>query len=232
MKVEYNIPENWSEIKYIDYIKFYQAVKPYENTEEYVEKCLERAAYYFCGIDSDVYKQLPVENFNEISEQILKLIEGSKNHKLVESFNLFEVEYGFMPSLDDMTYGEYVDLITYSKETWDNMPLLMSILYRPIKERRKDKYKIEPYNGTVDGQVEMFKEKITMDIVFGALSFFLRLQLDLLNATLTSSMENLMKKTDEQTSQVHQILAKNGLSMQHLQRLQTTISETLTKSQD
>jgi hypothetical protein len=99
-----------------------------------------------------------------------------------------------MPSLDDMSYGEYVDLITYSKDTWDNMPLLMSILYRPISESKKDKYKIQPYNGTVDSQVELFKEKITMDIVFGALSFFLRLQLDLLNATLTSSMENLMTK--------------------------------------
>ena len=232
MKVEYNIPEDWSEVKYIDYIKFYQAIKPYENTEEYIEICLERAAYYLCGIDSDVYKQLPVDNFNEISNQILNLIDASRNHKLVQSFSLFDTEYGFMPSLDDMTYGEYVDLITYSKDTWDNMPLLMSILYRPISETKKDKYKIQPYNGTVDSQVELFKEKITMDIVFGALSFFLRLQLDLLNATLTSSMENLMTKTDEQTSQVHQILAKNGLSMQHLQRLQTTMSETLTKSQD
>lgn len=232
MKIEYSIPENWSEIKYIDYIKFYQSVKPYENTEEYVEKCLERAAYYFCGIDSDVYKKLPVDNFNEVSVQILKLIESSKNHKLIQSFNLFERDYGFMPSLDDMSYGEYLDLVTYSKDTWENMPLLMSILYRPITEQKRDKYKIEAYNGTVDTQVELFKEKITMDIVFGALSFFLRLQLDLLNATLTSSMENLTKGTDEQTSQVHQILAKNGLSMQHLQRLQTTISETLTKSQD
>jgi hypothetical protein len=229
MKVEYNIPENWSEIKYIDYIKFYQAVKPYENTEEYVEKCLERAAYYFCGIDSDVYKQLPVENFSEISVQILNLIDSSKNHKLIQSFNLLDVDYGFIPSLDDMTYGEYVDLITYSKETWENMPLLISILYRPISDKSKDKYKIQPYNGTVDNQVELFKSKMTMDIVFGALSFFLRLQLDLLNATLTYSMENLTKKTDEQTSQAHQILAKNGVSMQHLQRLQTTMLETLTK---
>lgn len=232
MKVEYSIPEDWSEIKYIDYIKFYQSVKPYENTEEYVEKCLERAAYYFCGIDSDVYKQLPVENFSEISQQILNLIESSKNHKLIQSFNLLDVDYGFIPSLDDMTYGEYVDLITYSKETWENMPLLMSILYRPISDKSKDKYKIQPYNGTVDSQVELFKSKMTMDIVFGALSFFLRLQLDLLNATLTYSMENLTKKTDEQTSQAHQILAKNGLSMQHLQRLQTTMLETLTPSQD
>lgn len=229
MKVEYTIPEDWSEIKYIDYIKFYQAVKPYENTEEYVEKCLERAAYYFCGIDSDVYKQLPVENFSEISQQILNLIDSSKNHKLIQSFNLLDVDYGFIPSLDDMTYGEYVDLITYSKETWENMPLLISILYRPITDKNKDKYKIQAYDGTIDNQVELFKSKMTMDIVFGALSFFLRLQLDLLNATLTYSMENLTKKTDEQTSQVHQILAKNGVSMQHLQRLQTTISETLTK---
>jgi hypothetical protein len=229
MKVEYTIPEDWSEIKYIDYIKFYQAVKPYENTEEYVEKCLERAAYYFCGIDSDVYKQLPVENFSEISQQILNLIDSSKNHKLIQSFNLLDVDYGFIPSLDDMTYGEYIDLITYSKETWENMPLLMSILYRPITDKSKDKYKIQTYNGTVDSQVELFKSKMTMDIVFGALSFFLRLQLDLLNATLTYSMENLTKKTDEQTSQAHQILAKNGVSMQHLQRLQTTMLETLTK---
>lgn len=132
-----------------------------------------------------------------------------------------DTEYGFIPKLDEMSYGEYLDLVAYSKDMWNNMPTIMSILYRPITKRKGLEYQIKPYSGTNQDTVDMFEELITMDAVFGATSFFLDLQMDLLNATLTYSMEMLMKDQTPETLQALETLAKNGVDITQLQSLQT-----------
>ena len=38
------------------------------------------------------------------------------------------VEYGFIPNLDDMSFGEYVDLDTYIGD-WQNIHRAMAVLY-------------------------------------------------------------------------------------------------------
>jgi hypothetical protein len=226
--MEITIPESWSEITLEQYMKFFKAIKPYEKTDQYNKKILESAIYYFCGISADVYNKLPEKVFTEISNDMLDLIEKSKSEKLVLSFELFDQKYGFVPSLDEITYGEYVDLTTYSKDTWQNIALIMSILYRPITEQKGDKYSIESYNGTVDARVELFNKKLTMDVIFGGLAFFLSLQQDLLIDTLNYSIENL-KKTNQKDTRLTHILEKNGISIQQLQHLQETISSNLTQ---
>jgi hypothetical protein len=54
------------------------------------------------------------------------------------------VEYGFIPNLDDMSFGEYVDLDTYLGD-WQNIHRAMAVLYRPIREKRGERYNIVPY---------------------------------------------------------------------------------------
>ena len=229
--MEITIAENWSEITLEQYMRFYKAIKPYEKTDKYNKKILESAIYYFCGVSADVYNKLPEKVFTEISNDMLDLIEKSKTQKLVLSFELFDQKYGFIPSLDDISYGEYVDLTTYSKDTWDNIALIMSILYRPITEQKGDKYNIEPYNGTVDSRVELFNKKLTMDVVFGALAFFLTLRMDLLTATLDYSINNLKKLSQKDMKLIH-ILEKNGVAISQLQHLQEMMSSNSMTSQD
>jgi hypothetical protein len=124
-------------------------------------------------------------------------------------------------------------MVTYSKDSYENAALLCSILYRPILEEYKGTYKIEDYKGTNENQIELFYQKLTMDIIFGALGFFLRLQKDLLNSTLTYTTEAMSKMMEETpTSTAAQILAENGVSMEQLQLLQEMIQQSSTQSQD
>ena len=44
------------------------------------------------------------------------------------------MQYGFHPSLDDLTLGEYVDLDTYVGD-WNNIEKAMNVLYRPIEAK-------------------------------------------------------------------------------------------------
>lgn len=225
--MEITIPENWQEVTLEQYMKFYKAIKPYEKTEQYNKKILESAIYYFCNVPADVYNKLPEKVFTDISNDMLDLITQSRDQKLVLSFELFDQKYGFIPSLDEITYGEYVDLVTYSKNTWENISLLMAILYRPITEEKNGKYNIQPYNGTNDSQVELFNKKLTMDVVFGGLAFFLSLQTDLVVDILAYSTKNLEKMT-QKDMKLKAILEKNGNSIQQLQHLQEEISQNLT----
>lgn len=191
--MEITIPESWSEITLEQYLKFYKSVKPYQDTDQYQTKVLENSIYHFCGVSADVYRILPEKVFTDLSNDMLDLIQESKKQELVLTFELMDQKYGFLPSLDEMTYGEYADLVTYSKDVWQNIALLMAILYRPITEEKGDKYKVQAYSGTNDSQVELFNKKLTMDVVFGGLSFFFNLQMDLLNDILNYSIQNLPK---------------------------------------
>jgi hypothetical protein len=131
-----------------------------------------------------------------------------------------------------MSYGEYIDLVTYSKDVYENAAIMCSILYRPITEEHKGKYTISEYKGTNQEQVELFSEKLTMDIVFGSLSFFLNLQKDLLNSTLIYTTEELTNILKTPNSTAVQILEENGVSMEQLQLLQEMIRQSSTQLQD
>lgn len=233
MEINITIPESWQDVSLQQYLKFYKAMKPYEGSEEYSTKIIEIAAYYLCNIDAITLVKLPLETFNEVSKALMHLILSGKKQELVKSFEIGGIKYGFVTNLDQMTYGEYVDLVTYSKDVYENAALMCSILYRPILEEHKGTYRIQEYKGTNENQIELFYQKLTMDIIFGALSFFLRLQNDLSNSTLTYTTETIVKMMEETpTSTAAQILAESGVCTQQLQLLQEMIQQSSTQSQD
>jgi hypothetical protein len=233
MEINIRIPESWQDVTLQQYLKFYNAMKPYDGAEEYTTKIVELAAYYLCNIDANTLNRLPLDTFNEIAKSILDLINSGKKQELVKSFQIGDTKYGFVTNLDQMTYGEYVDLVTYSKDVYENAALMCSILYRPILQEDKGQYRIQDYKGTNENQIELFYQKLTMDIIFGALGFFLRLQKDLLNSTLTYTTEAMSKMMEETpTSTAAQILAENGVCTEQLQLLQEMIQQSSTQSQD
>ena len=111
---------------------------------------------------------------------MIKLFEQGEKMSLVKHFVVGSTKFGFIPSLDEMSYGEYLDLSTYSKDLWPNAPTVMSILYRPVTKELDGKYEIQPYSGTNEDMETLFKSALTMDIVWGAIGFFTILSKDLL----------------------------------------------------
>lgn len=223
MKITITYPESWAEVKYSQYIRYYNTVKPFEGTEEVNRVSLEAAALHFCNVPAEYLYQLPQDRFERIATAISKLFEDSKKHPLTNQFELYGTTYGFIPDLNDISYGEYLDLVNYTgKDLWDNIPIIMSILYRPVKLQMGRNYTIEPYRGTTDSKIEMFKESLTMDTVFGSIGFFLNLYQDLLTGILHYSKEILEKKGDRKTLALLQDLEKSGLDITQLPSLLTT----------
>lgn len=230
MELSITIPEGWEDIKLSKYLTYSKALKPYEGSPEYQQVMYEKAINHFCDLSTEMLRKLPMENYDGIMEYMKLLFSQGEQMPVVKKFTLGSTEFGFIPHLDSMTYGEYLDLSTYSKDLWQNLPTFLSIVYRPIVNKDKDTYEIETYNGTNEDMVELFRNALTMDIVWGAIGFFTILQKDLLKGMATYSIRILEKmKTN---TQVQETLTKNGVDMSVLQSSQTMISQSLMRLQD
>jgi len=218
----------WEDIHLADYLNYYRSIKPYVGTDEYSTKAIINTIFSFTDITDEEYLDLPEAEFAALEEQAFRLLSTTEKMPLVKSFEINGIKYGFIPALDDMADGEYLDLVACSsKNMGDNIPMLMSFLYRPITKQLGNSYTIEKYSGTKPEITELFKDGLTMDVVFGALSFFLDLQKDLLIGTQIYLQEMLTNKTPD-SSQVQAVLTQSGVSITQLQSLQQMISSNLT----
>ena len=154
MRMKITVPNSLSEIKLSQYQKFLQIQKDNEDEHFLASKIIE----IFCGIPHKESYSLKAKDVHRITNILADMFE--QKPQLKRRFVLNGVEYGFIPNLDDMTLGEYVDLDTYISK-WEEVEKAMAVLYRPIVNTYKDKYNIEEYKA--EGS-EVFKD-VPMDIV-------------------------------------------------------------------
>jgi len=176
MKLELNIPTELKEIKLLQYQKFLEIAKNNPESEFLQQKMVQ----LFCGIDLKDVATIRYNTVKDISESLSALF--SKEHKFIPHFKMGGVEFGFIPNLEEITFGEYTDLDTYIVD-WDSMHKAMAVLYRPItKKGVSNTYEIEKYNGSITYSDVM--KHAPLDVVLGAVVFFYNLGNELLNATL------------------------------------------------
>jgi hypothetical protein len=188
MKLEISIPTELNEIKLSQYQAFLKIAK--DNTDE--EFLHQKMVQTFCGIDLKEVAEIRYKEVIEITESLGKMFDV-KNHKFISRFKMGGVEFGFIPNLDDMTFGEYTDLDTYIND-WEQMHKAMAVLYRPIKKNGLNgTYDIEKYNGSITYSDVM--KHAPLDVVFGANVFFYTLGNELLKSTMTY-LENSKEMKD------------------------------------
>ncbi len=181
MKLELTIPTDLSEIKLSQYQKFIKIAKNNEDSEFLRQKMVQ----IFCNIDLKDVATIRYKEVNEITTKMFS--EFTKTHELIRTFKLNGVEFGFIPNLDDLKTGEYVDLDTYLMD-WDEMNKAMAVLYRPVKEKQGDKYIIQDYVGSTK-YADIMKD-MPLNVALGAYVFFYHLGKDLLISTLNFLEEN------------------------------------------
>lgn len=198
MKIEITVPTSLNEITLRQYQKF---LKIQENNPEgnFLDaKMIE----IFCGIPlSDSYK-LKMASATAIIDILTDLL-SQTNTKHVQRFKLNGVEYGFIPDLDEMSLGEYIDLDNNASK-WENMHIAMNVLYRPIKDSKAGRYNIEEYKTSdPDKMLDM-----PLDAAIGSLFFFYQLGIELSKHTILSSNLEEMEDIQEQLT-----LEKNGVGI-------------------
>jgi len=171
-QLEFNVPDSLSEITLGQYMEIQTILDG--NDDEYVIGL--KMVSILCGITEGEVRGISKTDYDDISQILIKTLKSTAKWK--QRYKLGDVEYGFIPSLDNLSIGEYIDLDTFVGDQ-DNLHKLMSILYRPIIHTSLGRYEVEKYTGNQDMDIMKY---MPMDAVQGSLVFFYRLGNELLKA--------------------------------------------------
>ena len=173
MKIKLNIPEKLSEMTLGQYQDWLKVSEGKEIDTFLQQKIIE----IFCGITLKEVMQIKASDIDRLVTDISNIF--VEEPKFIDRFDYGGKEFGFIPKLDDISFGEYVDLDSYLQD-WQLMHKAMAVLFRPITLKRKDKYLIEDYESAEKYDLKC----MPLDVVFGSLVFFYHLRSELLRHIL------------------------------------------------
>jgi hypothetical protein len=181
-----------------DYIKIIKIVDTFKDNDNRVRE--------------EFIKHFKLEKLNitELDETLLNINDIlTQKPNFIQRFELDGVKYGFIPNLDTITAGEWIDIENYQSSA-EFADRLVSILYRPIKRSlkfwKKDYYSIEEYKGTNDKL-----RKAPLEVYLGAMVFFYHLGKTLLEHIDTSIKTLSQKQKEEVLSLVQKHTSNKSL---------------------
>ncbi len=186
MKAKLKIPTELNDISLKQYQEFLKAVEGVDNADLVRQRTIE----HFCEIPLRNVMLIKMSEVKEICDDIDTMFQIDK--PLYQTFKIKNVEFGMIPNLEEMTFGEYVDLDGYVSD-WNNMHKAMAVLFRPVTTKIKDKYQIEEYESS-----ERYSELMQfapLGVVMGAMVFFYNLGNELskaMQAYLKQEVEELI----------------------------------------
>lgn len=199
MKLKITIPEDLNDITIGQYQTYITVSETMNETEK---------AYFlvslFCDIDKEYVGKMAYNDFVEVSNAIKKSFESKP--KFQNKFELNGITYGFIPNLDEMSFGEYLDANNYVSDI-SNLHRLMAVLYRPVTDKKGDVYNIEDYEGS--GKYSTVFEQAPLGVILGAKVFFYNLGRDLLSCILEFSKTQKYQMEDSKIIQLKEFLKKN-----------------------
>ena len=219
MKATVTVPENLNEISLKQYQRFLLAS---ENIDKDILE--QKMVSIFCSIPFKDVALIKQKDIREISDHLNALF--VEEQQLQQTFKIKNVEFGFIPSLEDITAGEFSDLDSYMGD-WNNMHKAMAVLFRPITTKIKDKYLIEDYEGS--DKFAGIMEFAPLGAVMGAVVFFYHLSKELSRATQAYLAEEMLEETIQQVRSSHK--SGDGMeafthsqeeTLRELMRLQST----------
>tara|TARA_R110000772_G_scaffold48536_3_gene110811 strand:+ start:139 stop:798 length:660 start_codon:yes stop_codon:yes gene_type:complete len=198
MEYEINIPTELKDItlkQYKAYEKVVQANAQDQNSERFINiKMLE----IFCNIPFEYASKMKLNDFVEIVDKINVML--LEKPELVKFFKMGDSDFGFIPNLEEMTFGEYIDLDSNIGDA-EKIEYVMAVLYRPVKQKVGERYSIHEY------EPELFREamlNMPMDAVVSSILFFWNLGIDCTNAMMSylSPQERALIRQQQVDSQI------------------------------
>jgi len=159
--------------QYQDYLKILE--KWDKEDETYLKlKILQ----IFCKMSASDVQKIKLSDFDDTIQHINDLFDTTTD-KLINRFKMVgsdgeggerTVEFGFIPKLDDISFGEYIDLESYIGK-WESMHKAMAVLFRPVAKESRGFYLIEDYGGSSKYSEAM--KDMPVDVALSATVFFL-----------------------------------------------------------
>jgi hypothetical protein len=223
MKVNLTLPSSLNEIPLSRYQHFINT-KENSNDEEFIA---QKMIQIFCGVELGDVAKIKIKDLNELITHFTKVF--NEKPKLEMRFKIKDIEFGFIPKLDDISFGEYVDL-EHHLQNWKTYHKAMAVMYRPIKDKFKDKYSIVDYEPNEDMQDLM--KFAPLDVALGSIFFLKSLERELLAATLHYLKKQMTQTKDLASFRREFSSANNGTGIAQYMDSLTEILQSLTQLPD
>lgn len=197
VQVKIEVPNRLADITLEQYQKYFQILKNIDReSQDSLTFINLKALEIFCGLELKESYKLPLSHFKVVLDKIAGCL--TEETPLIKRFwlkgtNGVEVEFAMHPDLNNMTFGEYVDLEAYMSD-WKQMHKAMAVLFRPVTAKVKDFYEIEEYESS--GKYADHMKYMPASVALGAVVFFCRLGMKLSEHT-KSSLLNREKAVSE-----------------------------------
>lgn len=212
------IPTSLKDITLSQYQRYQKEIDASVNRADQMEYLNIKKIQIFCGLTQAEVYNIQLGDIYSISEKIDLILE--EQPQLVQKFELNGIKFGWVPELDKLLYGEFLDL-NGNISDWDTMQAAMGVLYRPIiKEQSGGLYLVEKYKGD-----KYHKDllEMPMDAVIGSMVFFWNLGMDLASCIIKSLEQDkeLMKQVNFQDNGIGIAQSMNSLveTLQSMKRL-------------
>jgi|TARA_Y100000033_G_scaffold48922_1_gene56436 hypothetical protein len=213
MKVNLRIPTSLNDVTLAQYQEFAKLESKLDETND--ASIQLKIVEIFCNVPEIVVRNMKATDIAEICEIINTMFDSQ--HQLINRFTHNGIDYGFIPELDDMSFGEYMDLDSFIGDN-DNLHRAINVLFRPIEHRRGNRYKIKEYNPDTSDIAKEFP----LDVVLGAIVFFYNL-----GKELSLVMMNSLGKKNEIALAQHLLSQPNGDGLTHSMESLTEILQNL-----
>jgi len=190
------LPESIQDITLYQF-QLYNELLERDDLDEY--NFNKRKIQIFTGLERNRIELISAIDYKEIAEQIDKALNQAVEFK--PTFFIKDVEFGFIPNLDKMTQGEFIDVSNYGTDIKE-MHKLIAVLFRPIKNNDSlGNYEIINYKGTK--QYSDIMKHTPLSIVNGALVFFSSLANELVSYTAKYMEAEQAKEKVQQTTSIN-----------------------------
>ena len=201
-KIEIQLPEDISDITLEQSQKYLAIIK--REDLSVIDKT-RRIIILFTGLKRRDIDLVNIDDYDSIVTQINVALDLDVAFE--HRFTLNDVEYGFIPKLDEITAGEYIDLASLGTSA-TNLHKVMAVLFRPvILSDAFGNYEIESY--TANSEYADIMKQAPMNIVNGMLVFFC-----LLSSELQLHILKYTEALQEGVKLLQVITSKNGGGIQ------------------
>ena len=172
MKIQ--VPTHINDITLEQYQRFALINTEEQDKEFFMFKTIE----IFCGVDIALVSKMRLKDAESISNEVLEVLQ--QNVPFTNKFELEGVKYGFIPDLQAISLGEFIDLEEGLSKDKD-FHKAASVMFRPIVKEFGELYTIDGYEASTEMHHVM--KQAPVGVIRAAIVFFYNIAKELLKAS-------------------------------------------------
>jgi hypothetical protein len=169
-----SVPTHINDITLEQYQRFALINTEEQDKEFFMFKTIE----IFCGVDIALVSKMRLSDAESVSNEVLEVLQ--QNVPFTNKFELDGVKYGFIPDLQAISLGEFIDLEEGLSKDKD-FHKAASVMFRPIVKEFGELYTIDGYEASTEMHHVM--KQAPVGIISAAIVFFYSIAKELLKAS-------------------------------------------------